>query len=61
MHMFYTYGKNIYSVLFMTYDQFRIPCLADIFLFPDLLPITFKIVHTCVSIQKKTNAHGSVK
>ena len=43
-------------LFFLIYDQLYSVCLADIFLFPLIIPITFEIVHTCVSLQN-TNGH----
>ena len=36
--------------LFLPICDHFISCLADIFVFPHFMPITFEIVHTCVSI-----------
>ena len=54
MHMNYAYDNHIY-LFFLIYNHICIPFLTDIFLVL-IMPITFEIVHICISIQN-THAH----
>ena len=53
MHMDYAFDNHIYSFSSMTTYAFPV---WQTYFFPSFMPITFEIIHKCVSIQN-TNAH----
>ena len=56
IHKYFTFGSHIF--FFHIYDHLCIPCLEDFFSF---VPVTFEIVHTCVSINNINTYTGLSK